>query len=71
MNRWVLKKLSKDTFDGLVDYVKDIKKKLQDMYVCVPHVRKRTTHRDRNLYPMVGRDKNLDRWVFLLHFGIR
>ncbi len=24
MNRWVLKKLSKDTFDGLADYVKDI-----------------------------------------------
>jgi len=25
MNRWVLKKLSKDTFNGLGDYVKDIK----------------------------------------------
>ena len=25
MNRRVLKKLSKDTFDGLTDYVKDIK----------------------------------------------
>ena len=49
MNRWVLKKLSKDTFDGPTDYVKDIKKKLQDMYVCVPHVQKSTTHRDRNL----------------------
>ena len=49
MNRRVLKKLSKDTFDGLTDYVKDIKQKLQHMYVCVPHVRKCTTHRDRNL----------------------
>ena len=49
MNRWVLKKLSKDTFDGLPDYVQDIKQKLQDLYVCVPHVRKNTTHRDRNL----------------------
>ncbi len=34
---------------GLTDYVKDIKQKLQDMYVCVPHARKDTTHRDRNL----------------------
>ena len=49
MNRWVLKKLSKDTFDGSADYVKDIKQKLQQLYVCVPHVRKNTTHRDRNL----------------------
>jgi hypothetical protein len=50
MNRWVLKKLSKDTFDGLADYVKDAKQKLQHMCVCVPHVRKSTTtHRDRNL----------------------
>jgi hypothetical protein len=48
MNRRVLKKLSKDTFDGLTDYVKDIKQKLQDMYVCVAHVRKSKTHRDRN-----------------------
>ncbi len=47
MNRWVLKKLSKDAFDGLPDYVKDVKQKLQHMYVCVPHVRKSTTHRDR------------------------
>ena len=49
MNRWVLKKLSKDKFDELADYVKDIKQKLRDMYVCVPHVRKSTTDRDRNL----------------------
>ena len=49
MNRWVLKKLSKDVFDGITDYVKDIKQKLQDMYVCVPHVRKGTTDSDRNL----------------------
>ncbi len=49
MNRWVLKKLSKDVFDGLADYVKDIKQKLQDMYVCVPHERKSTDHRDANL----------------------
>ncbi len=49
MNRWVLKKFSKDTFDGLGGYVQDIKQKLQDMYVCVPHVGKSTTHRDRNL----------------------
>jgi hypothetical protein len=34
---------------GFADYVKDIKQKLQDMYVCVSHVRKSTTHRDRNL----------------------
>ena len=40
MNRWVLKKVSKDMFDGLADYVKDIKQKLQHMYACVPHVRK-------------------------------
>ncbi len=49
MNKWVLKKLSKDTFDGLADYVKDIKQKIQHMYVCVPHVRKSRTHRDRNV----------------------
>ena len=48
MNRWVLKKLSKDVFDGLAEYVKNMAKKLQHMYVCVPHVRKSTTHRDRN-----------------------
>ena len=48
MNRWVLKKISKDVFDGLAEYVKNIKKRLQHMYVCVPHVRKSTTHRDRN-----------------------
>jgi hypothetical protein len=49
MNRWVLKKFSKDTFDGLADYVEDIKQKLQRMHICVPHVRKSKTHRDRNL----------------------
>ena len=49
MNRWILKKFSKDAFDGPADYVKDIKQKSQHMYVCVPHVRKSTTHRDRNL----------------------
>ena len=49
MNRWVLKKLSKDVFDGFAEYVKNIKQKLQHMYVCVPHVRKSTNHRDRNL----------------------
>ncbi len=49
MIRWVLKKFSKDTFDGLPDCVKDIKQKLQYMYVCVPHVRKNTTHGNRNL----------------------
>ncbi len=49
MNRWVLKKVFKDTFDGIADYVKDIKQKLRHMYVCVPHVRKNTTHRNRNL----------------------
>jgi hypothetical protein len=48
MNRWVLKKFSKDAFNGLADYVKDIQQKLQRMYVCVPHVRKSTTQRDRN-----------------------
>ncbi len=40
MNGWVLKKLSKDVFDGFADDVKDIKQELQHMYVCVPHVRK-------------------------------
>ena len=49
MNGWVLKKLSKDVFDGITDDVKDIKQELQHMYVCVPHVRKSTTHRDRSL----------------------
>ena len=51
MNGWVLKKLSKDVFDGITDDVKDIKQELQHMYVyvCVPHVRKSTTDRDRNL----------------------
>ena len=49
MNGWVLKKLSKDVFDGITVDVKDIKQELQHMYVCVPHVRKSTTHRDRSL----------------------
>jgi len=49
MNGWVLKKLSKDVFDGITDDVKDIKQELQHMYVCVPHVRKSTIHRDRSL----------------------
>jgi hypothetical protein len=29
--------------------IKNIKQKLQHMYICVPHVRKSTTDRDRNL----------------------
>jgi hypothetical protein len=33
MNRWVLNKFSKDVFDGLPDYVKDMKEKIQHMYV--------------------------------------
>ena len=33
MNGWVLKKLSKDVFDGITDDVKDIKQELQHMYV--------------------------------------
>ena len=33
MNRWVLKKFSNPVFNGIVVYVKDIKKKLQHMYV--------------------------------------
>jgi hypothetical protein len=49
MNRWALKKFSRDEFNGFPDYVKNIKKKLQHMYVCVPHVRKNTTNRDRKL----------------------
>jgi hypothetical protein len=49
MNGWVLKKLSKDVFDGIADDVKDIKQELQHMYGCVPHVRKSTTQRDRIL----------------------
>ncbi len=43
------KKLSKEGFDGFADDVKGIKQELQHMYVCVPHVRKGTTHRDRSL----------------------
>ncbi len=34
----------------LTDDVKDIKQELQHMYVCVPHVRKSTTQRDRRLF---------------------
>jgi hypothetical protein len=49
MNGWVLKKFSKEVFDGFADDVKDIKQELQHMYVCVPHVRKSTIHRDRSL----------------------
>jgi hypothetical protein len=49
MNGWVLKKLSKEVFDGFANDIKDIKQELQHMYVCVPHVRKSTTHRDRSL----------------------
>ena len=49
MNGWALKKLSKDVFDRFTDDVKDITQELQHMYVCVPHVSKSTTHRDRNL----------------------
>ncbi len=33
MNGWVLKKLSKEVFDGFADDVEDIKKELQHMYV--------------------------------------
>ncbi len=43
------KALSKDAFDGLPDDVEDIKQELQHMHICVPHVRKSTTHRDRSL----------------------
>ena len=51
MNGWVLKMLSKDVFDRVADDVKDIKQELQQhMYVCVPHVRKSTTQRDRSLF---------------------
>ncbi len=49
MNGWVLKKLSKEVFDGFTDDVKGIKQELQHMYECVPHVRKSTTHRDGSL----------------------
>jgi hypothetical protein len=49
MNGWVLKKLSKDVFDGFADDVKGIKQELQHIYVCVPHGRKSSTHRDRSL----------------------
>ena len=45
MSGWV----AKDMFDELAEYIKNIKQKLQHMYVCVPHVRKSTTDRDRNL----------------------
>ncbi len=45
MSGWV----AEDVFDELAEYIKNIKQKLQHMYVCVPHVRKSTTDRDRNL----------------------
>ncbi len=32
MNRWFLKRFSKDAFNRLADYVKDLKQKLQHMY---------------------------------------
>jgi len=41
--------MTKDVFDELAEYIKNIKQKLQHMYICVPHVRKSTTDRDRNL----------------------
>ena len=50
MNGWVLKKLSKDVFDGITDDVEDIEQELQHMYVCVPHVRESTTQRDGSLF---------------------
>ncbi len=34
MNGWVLKKLSKDVFDGFADDVKDIKQELQHVCMC-------------------------------------
>jgi hypothetical protein len=37
----------KDDFKGHSDYVNDISK--NSTYVCIPHVRKSTTHKDRNL----------------------
>ena len=49
MNGWVLKKLSKEVFDGFADDVMDIYQGLQHIYVFVPHVRKSRTHRDRSL----------------------
>ena len=49
MNGWFLKKFSKNVFDGLADDVKDINQELQHMYVCVPHVRKSTTHKNRRV----------------------
>jgi hypothetical protein len=45
MSGWV----AEDVFDELAEYIKNIKQKLQHMYVCVPLVRKSTTDRDRNL----------------------
>jgi hypothetical protein len=48
MNGWVLKKPSKE-FDGIADDVKGIKQDLHHIYVCVPHGRNSTTHRDRSL----------------------
>ncbi len=54
-NGWVLKKLSKEVFDGFADDVKGIKQELQHMCVCVPHVRKSTTHRDRSQLSLLGK----------------
>ena len=34
MNRWVLKKISKDVFDELAEYIKNIKTKITT-YVCM------------------------------------
>ncbi len=34
MNRWVLKKLSKEVFDGFADDVKGIKQELQHVCMC-------------------------------------
>jgi hypothetical protein len=36
--------MAKDMFDELAEYIKNMKQKLQHMYVCVPHVRKSTPH---------------------------
>jgi hypothetical protein len=50
MDEWMgSQKALKGCVDGFADDVKDFKQELQHMYVCVPHVRKSTTHRDRSL----------------------
>ena len=46
LNFWFLGRV----FDRFADDVKDIKQELQHMYVCVPHVRKSTNHRNRSLF---------------------